>query len=995
MSDNYYILLGLDPTVDNWTVIEAAIQDRRRSWSLQKNQGAPSARRKAERHLKLIPEMEATLRDPEQCRTIAREAKEEIKKQKEQQFEKLDGLIDMIRESTIDTDGVKLLVHQVGGGISESDVIARLKARGISVESGGSAKRLPKVRPKLEHSTARSIRDNLQHIGKKNLYKFLGLGQRSSPKSLHDAADEFYKEIRRKGLKDPDSTARQELAGHCKAVFKDSAQKERYDNTYAVEAMEDLNGHLEVAGRDGILDQDEIDRLVCKARRKGVSEDVALEYIEEYAQKRKWAVQRSAELPSAELKLCGFCVSIARTPKDTHCHNCGQELVQPCPRCEQPTPTQDECCSACGCSTGDAPLVQRLLREGQEHFAQGELSRALACFDRALIYWENWQPAIEGKGRVDAMQHARESAFEAVDGMARNRKLEEAQSALDRFRREFGTAGTDDLKSRIDAGIGRARDAFRAAEALRAAGKGEDAVDKYSEALGYDADFQPALRALAASPPPAPSTLRVSLVGVTARLSWDAVRARGSVTYRVQRKASGAPTGHDDGTMVCDVHAYTCNDTALPPGTAWYYSVFAIRGGVASANAATSGPHLLLAEPTDVVVEAGDSQVSLRWTRPQGCTAVEVWRENESPPTVAGRGTRVAASGDSAVDQQLRNGSTYGYLVVACFTDPRDGRGVLQAPGVGVVATPVAPPPAVEDLRARREDRTVILNWTPPSRGDVQIRRTRKLPSVSPGRIIPLSSADRFGAPVLVTGRGTTQTTLDGQGRVFFVPLSVVARTAVIGAPVAVAALDEVENVEAQRQGDTIHLTWTWPAGAMEALVAWRHDTYPTSPENADGGHRAITRTEYDRGSLWEMRNAPRSRHYFTVFVQDSNADIYSAGAHVVEASGLEAQVTYRVIAKRRLIRRSIAEAWVDLRSKDVRTLPALQAVLKQGLPPIRPDDGRVVASLDRLEFLEGAARITLPANGSTGFVKLFFKDGQHAREIRLLPAAKEHLRLG
>jgi hypothetical protein len=265
---------------------------------------------------------------------------------------------------------------------------------------------------------------------------------------------------------------------------------------------------------------------------------------------------------------------------------------------------------------------------------------------------------------------------------------------------------------------------------------------------------------------------------------------------------------------------------------------------------------------------------------------------------------------------------------------------------------------------------------------------------VTAGRIIPLQNADRFGTPVSISGRGSAQATIEGQGRVFFVPLTVIAQTAVVGTPVAVTTLDEVENLDAGRHGDTIHLTWTWPAGAVEALVAWRHDVFLTKPDGSAEGRRPVTRTEYERSGMCELRNAPRARHYFTVFVRDPDADICSAGAQALEGGGLEATVNYRVVTKRTLLRRIIHEAWVDLHTKDVQALPALEVVLKQGLPPIRPEDGRVIASLDRLDFVGGTARIALPVNG-TGFVKLFFKDAQHAREIRLRPAATDDLRLG
>ena len=75
MSDNFFVLLELDPSVDDWAVIEKAILEQRRIWGLHKNQGAPRARRNAERYLKLIPEMTEKLRDPAQRHAMAAEAR--------------------------------------------------------------------------------------------------------------------------------------------------------------------------------------------------------------------------------------------------------------------------------------------------------------------------------------------------------------------------------------------------------------------------------------------------------------------------------------------------------------------------------------------------------------------------------------------------------------------------------------------------------------------------------------------------------------------------------------------------------------------------------------------------------------------------------------------------------------------------------------------------------------------------------------------------------
>ncbi|HET8799432.1 MAG TPA: hypothetical protein VFO89_17215, partial [Thermoanaerobaculia bacterium] len=446
MSDNYYNLLELDPSVDDWTVIEAAMKAHQRSWAVMKNQGSPVARRNAGRWLAFLPDMEVVLRDPTRRKAIADAARMENADKKRNALSRLDELIAVIVDAAIGPDEVKLLARQVGDGITEAEVVARLKERGKSVESRKAA---PAARPKLDRAIAAEIRDNLRHIRKASLYDFLGHSPRSSPQMLQDAADEIYKELRRKGLTDADSTARQALAGHCKAVFRSAAEKEQYDNSYAAEAMESLTAHLEVAGRDAFLDQAELDVLLREARVKGVHPDVALEFIAVYAQNRKWSIQKSKGLASSRLKLCGFCNSIARTAEDVRCHQCGQELIQPCPRCSVPTPTQDECCGACGASTGDAPVVHGLMREAREHLARNEFARAVTCLDRALLYWDKWPPILELRRNVDAARLAFEDAIAGVETSVRANRLSEARALIDRLKRELGGVETKDLERRI------------------------------------------------------------------------------------------------------------------------------------------------------------------------------------------------------------------------------------------------------------------------------------------------------------------------------------------------------------------------------------------------------------------------------------------------------------------------------------------------------------------------------------------------------------------
>jgi len=192
----------------------------------------------------------------------------------------------------------------------------------------------------------------------------------------------------------------------------------------------------------------------------------------------------------------------------------------------------------------------------------------------------------------------------------------------------------------------------------------------------------------------------------------------------------------------------------------------------------------------------------------------------------------------------------------------------------------------------------------------------------------------------------------------------------------------------------SMELTWEWPAGAAEVAIAWGHAGFVASPTEPADGRVRVTRAEYDRLGLWQLRNAPPVRHYFTVCVRDVEADACSPGVQVLEASGTEVQVDYRVVCKRGFLGFSARENWVRLSCRDAVELPAIVAVLKPAMPPLRPEDGRAIASAERVAFQAGVARLDLPADCGKGFIKLFFQDGRHAREFRLLPAAADDLKV-
>ncbi|MEA2560974.1 MAG: hypothetical protein QOH06_2478 [Acidobacteriota bacterium] len=1001
MSDrpNFYLLLDLDPKVDEWLTIEKRLKDKQREWSADR-QGNPKKRRIAESSLARIKEIEAVLKNDETRRQEAKEAVRQLQKARQEQTRDLDGAIEVLKTGggRCTAEQLKSLAQRFSGTFAADEIKKRLQAAGLQLEGGPSADRKPRpAKEKIDNVTAGNVRRNLDHLRLKNLYELLELKPQSSPKALCDRADEIYRENQRLGRTDTDASARNELAGLCKSLFQNDREKAKYDNYLAVEAMEALKPDLELAGGDGFLARGEIDALVKRARQLGVSTEDARAYIEDHALSRKWGMQRDGgELPAETLKLCGFCADLAPATA-MKCSNCGHLLEPLCPRCGTKTPSTHAACASCGCRTGDAPLVMALLKEGEHLAVEGDTAGALQRFDKALLYWPDWKPAMEARRQVEERRKQRETELSAIEELLRQRKLAAAQSALDRFERGYGPAGLEPLKWQLQEGLARAETAFQEGERRRRSGDGEAALDRFEEALAACADYEPALRASAASPPLPPSVLQVSTLAAGFRLTWKAAGTGRGVAYRVLRKAGGGPQTTADGEALGEVRSTMLDDADAPVGVLWHYAVFSVRGGTACHEPAASGPHLRTAEVEDLEAVAGDREVTLRWKAPPGCRRVEAWRRRGALPERPGDGTAVTVAGNSAHDTGLTSGEAYGYVVVAVFPDPTRPGGEQRTSGRTVLATPVAPPAAVVDLRASRTGKNVLLSWTSVPGATVQIRQASRLPDYAPGLILPVSQADRFGTLVLGATSNGAQVTLAGQGRTFFVPLSVSAGTAVAGRAVEITTLDPVAGLKASRSGPNLVLTWDWPPGTDEVVVAWAHDRHPEDPRTGNGQRVTVTRREYERTGCWLLPHAERKAHYISIFAK-APGDLYAPAAQIVENMGEAACVTYEVVVKKSLLRRRIEGAWLALTCSDHSrsALPPLMMVGKAQSVPMSPRDGELLEEIPAVHLAEGRATLPIPERHWVRhpYVKLFFRDGMDAKQIRLLPAEKERLRL-
>ncbi len=991
---NFYDLLELDPSVDDWSAIQARLDEKQRTWSAEKTGGTLRTKYAAARNLSLIGDIRSTLADAAKRRAEAEAAARRRAEARHAGIAAVDEAIAVFRsghEAYTESD-VQELAKRFAGTITETELELRLRSHGLApaaVREKGSPP--PAGRERITADAADAIRSILQFLGLPTLYDFLELPRQSSPAALCEKATAILNDNQRRGKTDAESTARNDLAGRCRTLFQDAAAKERYDNFLAVEAMEDLRPNIDLAGRERVITAQVLDELVRQGRQRGISAADARAYVEEYAVKRKWKVQREARLPSEALRQCGPCGALASLGA-RNCAKCGRALEVECPRCGAATPTQNAACERCGAHVGDAALVQALLRDGERLTAEGRVAEALDRFDRALHYWPGWGPATAARERAAARRHDREVALRPVEALAAARRLCEAERELERFARAYGAGGTEALARSIREERERAHAAYERGRRATSRGDGEAALEAYDAALALCTDLEPARLAAASHPPPPPGALAVRAVAGGFHLAWVAAPSARPLTYRVVRTEDAAATGAEDGTALPATAGLSATD-AVPEGVAVWYAVYSVRGGIVSAHAAQSGPHLRTAEVRELAALGGDGEVVLRWRRPPGCRRVEVWARSGTPPERGGGGEMRVVAGDELHETGVPNGQARGYRVVAVYDDPAAPGCELRTAGVTATAVPTAPPPPVMDLSCTRDGRTVQLAWTRAPGVAVQLRQAEQLPPFNPGHVIAAADAGRFGRLVASGTGGAAHATLAGPGRTFFVPISVVAGTATVGKPLEVTTLDPVTALTARRMGGGIALAWEWPAGVEEVVVAYAHDGYPTDPAGGGAARATVSRAQYAAARGWELRGAERQSHYFSVFARVPGLELYAPAAHAVENVGQEMAVRYRV--KTQWLRKN---AWVELQGAGTATLelPALLLVARAGAVPIDPADGQTLTAVSALRLEGGRATLAIPPQfcGSGQYVRLFFRNPADAREIRLLPAEKEQLRL-
>lgn len=714
------------------------------------------------------------------------------------------------------------------------------------------------------------------------------------------------------------------------------------------------------------------------------------------------------------------------------CKQCGEPLRIDCPNCGKHLPADQLACDGCGFKVGNRFEVKTLLAETTRQLDDKRIALARKTLRQARELWRTKTGSdpltrqLDDLDRRCADAEKDEAKRQAEERERERQRKEERRKAEDDERRRKAEAERqrrelDALLDRIAAHVS-ARQFFAAQQFLTqhpeclADARGRDyqtrtraAVQRVEqllrqarqqtdigererltrEAIDTCADDKSALAFLRTLPPAPPRQMRASAGAQLVHLTW-AESPSDDVQYVVVRKVGSPPLSPNDGDALPLANSNTCDDRSPVVGRPMYYVVFASRWSINSTEGATlEQPVMLTPDVSDLARRAGDSLVELTWTPPQNLARVVIVRKEDERPRAPHDGVQlIPSSPGTLTDRTVQNGHTY-YYTLYCRYEGEAGR-LHASPGVTVSATPDTPPTPVGPLTISGvrnifgfQTRILAPN---PDKGELRILKSLRAVPLHAGDVVPEATLLQYGRPIDTAPPATATDSWIESGVRYYVPVVVYQGQAYVGEPERHVWVEQLKDLAARQAATGLKLTWIWPIGCREVLVAYSHTDYPDQTSLERNG-RTVTRMEYDQAGGYDVLG-PHDQRYFIAI-----APIYRYGDERIEGqaqhlrvyAGDRARVTYDVQPATRLL--SLRGARLILRSDRPTFLPSLLLCARTGAPPTLPTEGEVVLRIEDRTHVESMHEFSIDHTPAPAqFFRLFLQHETDSDMIELVP---------
>ncbi len=822
---NGYIILELDPSVDDWKVIEERIEEKRQEWNNLRVKGYMESRNIAEQNLVSLPEIQRRLKDSQLRKKEADEARAIKRREYTTRVEYFNEVlrVTLVGRKNLTPEQYNKICEDFKDIFTAEEIKKRIIAAGGQI--GEDHKPDGKEEELVDDAVMAEIRVLLRQVSCSDLYDFLEEKPNTSLEKLRTRAEEIHKDEIEKVIA-PERTSKIKLAGHCSSLFRSEEDKKKYDHSLAIETMHDIDHLIEYAASGGIIGPAQMNEILKQAIEKGVKIDNARKYVYNYAKKRGWKVIEDTS-SIINLQQCGFCNHLAESTEDKYCRNCHRPLVVKCRNCGADVPSKDDACTQCSTKVGDTLKAMELLEKAKEYWNKNKDSQqAQVYIEQALYYWQSFPEAIELKQEIEKQIGKVQTELDKIKKLVRDREFESAETSLDRFAHDYPGINTGNLAKQIEEGLARAKTVYQEADSLFLENRFEEAFKKYQESLSYCHDFSLSIKGSLKCPPLPPSNAKAEQTTghKTVVLKWS-INSSGSVESVIFRKTGAPPIGEKDidAKQIAATKETHWEDNDVPIGKTTYYAIYQKRDGLPSDNGAVTNPVFVVAEVSDFRLVPGDKSIDGTLVRPP-CNRVDVVYKKGSAPSSLSDGERVSLLMNKSFSLTgLTNGEPYYFRAVCQYIDEKGTQ--IASQGVIQMAIPDEIPQPILQLAFERLHNGLKIMWAAVPKGEVHIYRSINSPAVIPGDFASQEKLELCGE--LISARVDSCSILDTNvpdGMSYYTPVTIIGMVSVFGKTHDRIELPEVTDVKLETFGGKLRILWRWPENINLVRIFWTYD---------------------------------------------------------------------------------------------------------------------------------------------------------------------------
>lgn len=975
--ENYFILLNLqfDPPENNKDKINAAIAAAQQQWS--KDMDNPFKKDAARKHLEMLADIRVVMNDDGQRASEAKQAK----KIREAKLTELDNKLVLYHASTdeLSDKQIKALLKTYGSyGISETLIRKRFKA--------GEEQEKEQIGEVISKDMANNIRNKFNQMGtpEATLYTFLGLSDSSSPDQLVTEADALRKRLLTKGSNSATDAASQALAGLAKEIFKNQAEKKKYDNYLRVTRYVKLNTQINDVARMNkrTINPKAKEALIDFALKTYPGEGLTLSkvsaYIDTYCEYMGYVV--------AENKIiCGQCHT-ENPAGATVCQKCGKPLFIVCPKCGMSIPDNSaKRCPKCDFDLTRIDSLKKIVEEAKKAIISRQYDKASNLISQVKVDWANNPDLPAMEKQIADFQSGFDATYGEIQKAVREKNFYQARQLISKAQNEG---------YQIDAGMVReVSQVIAKTEQTIASVHSMNRDDAFKTLMGLFStihDSQEVKNQLSNFPPEPAGRIVLQQSGNNVSVSWASSPSAGEVEYVLMRREGVAPDAGGQGEIYRgkDVHY---SDSGLKKGVLYYYGVIAVRAGIKSLVTVTGKPVVSVDTVSQLRASGGDQKISLAWTAPGNATEIRVGcAEGMEAPSSDSEYRLIPCNRfDGITINGLKNNSRYWFRVTACYSI---GGKMLESEPVNTSAVPVKPALPLKNFKVVMKEERFEAAWS-PSEWDVVLFWSENKPDYSVGPIYDLKSL--LGKYHRIDFRPKSQTEadfiLDFVGECYIIPGVINATNVVLSEAVYLSSVPPVKNVGYSfGQGDTeLYIDFDWPKKVKNTVVVYRMDDYPTGPDDAIAKKIECNSVQYDNNAGVVITNPLEGMLYSEIysFFEGENGRVYSSGVQVIINNEPQRDVTCAFHYKKSGFFSKENTLTVEISSKGNFIFPKFVIESRYGGLPLKRADGDILAGIQEKTEISGSKTFKFALNQEIrkgSYLKLFFLNDQHYKKYRL-----------